>query len=161
MYSHEVPPQDLPPAVAKLLEGYPIVVTTMVAWGDMDANRHVNNVVYFRYIEHARLHYFGVLGFSRSQSESGVGPILAWADCRFRRPLDYPDTVSIGTRIRDVESDRFMMDSIIVSHKLADIAALGQQKLVSYDYRLNQKAPLPDDVRRRIEEIEAGAGPRN
>jgi acyl-CoA thioester hydrolase len=161
VHSHEVPPQSLPPAVAKLLEGYPIVVTTMVAWGDMDANRHVNNVVYFRYIEHARLHYFGVLGFSRSQSESGIGPILAWADCRFRRPLDYPDTVSIGTRIRDVESDRFMMDSIIVSHKLADIAALGQQKLVSYDYRLNQKAPLPDDVRRRIEEIEAGAGPRD
>jgi acyl-CoA thioester hydrolase len=161
VYSHEVPSPDLPPAVAKLLEGYPIVVTTLVGWGDMDANKHVNNVVYFRYIEHARLHYFGVLGFSRSQSESGIGPILAWADCRFRRPLDYPDTVSIGTRIRDVESDRFMMDSIIVSHKLADVAALGQQKLVSYDYRLNQKAPLPDDVRRRIEEIESGTGPRN
>jgi acyl-CoA thioester hydrolase len=145
---------ELPPAVAQLLEAYPIVVTTMVGWGDMDANSHVNNVVYFRYIEHARLHYFSEIGFWGSQQTSGIGPILAWADCRFRRPLDYPDTVSIGTRIRDVESDRFTMDSIIVSHKLADVAALGQQKLVSYDYRRNQKAPLPEAVRLRIEEIE-------
>ncbi len=153
--------QKLDPAVARLLEGYPIVVTTMVAWGDMDANRHVNNVVYFRYIEHARLHYFGVLGFSKLQRDTGVGPILAYADCRFRRPLEYPDTVSIGTRIRDIESDRFVMDSIVVSHALQDIAAVGQQRLVSYNYRQNQKAPLPDEIRRRIEEIESGAAPGN
>lgn len=147
---------ELPPAVAALVEAYPIVVTTMVGWGDMDANHHVNNVVYFRYIEHARLHYFRVLEFSRSQSETGIGPILAWADCRFRRPLEYPDTVSIATRIRDVESDRFMMDAVIVSHKLGDVAAIGQQKLVSYDYRANQKAPLPEAVLRRIEAFESG-----
>jgi acyl-CoA thioester hydrolase len=97
-----------------------------------------------------------VLEFSRSQSETGIGPILAWADCRFRRPLEYPDTVSIGTRIRDVESDRFVMDAVIVSHKLEDVAATGQQKLVSYDYRSNQKAPLPAAVRQRIEAFESG-----
>lgn len=148
---------ELPPAVAKLLEGYPIVVTTMVGWGDMDANHHVNNVMYFRYIEHARLHYFRVLEFSRSQTESGIGPILAWADCRFRRPLEYPDTVSIGIRIRDVESDRFAMETVIVSHDLEDIAATGQQKLVSYDYRAKQKTPLPEVVRHRIEAFESGS----
>ncbi len=148
---------ELPPAVARLLDEYPIVVTTMVGWGDMDANHHVNNVMYFRYVEHARLHYFRILGFSRSQHETGIGPILAWADCRFRRPLEYPDTVSIGIRIRDVESDRFTMDSIIVSHKLEDVAAVGQQKLVSYDYRANHKAPLPDAIRRCIEQYESGA----
>lgn len=142
--------------MARLLAEYPIVVTTMVGWGDMDANHHVNNVMYFRYIEHARLHYFRVLEFSRSQSETGVGPILAWADCRFRRPLEYPDTVSIGTRIRDLESDRFMMDAVIVSHKLEDVAAIGQQKLVSYDYRVNQKTPLPEAIRQRIEAFERG-----
>lgn len=148
---------ELPAEVAALLDTYPIVVTTMVGWGEMDANHHVNNVVYFRYIEHARLHYFRVLEFSRSQAESGIGPILAWADCRFRRPLEYPDTVSIGTRIRDVEEDRFTMDAIIVSHKLADVAAIGQQKLVSYNYRINQKAPLPEAVRQRIAAFESGA----
>ena len=147
----------LSPAVTQLVKGFPIVVTTMVAWGDMDANRHVNNVVYFRYIEHARLRYFTVLEFLKMQEEIGIGPILAWTDCRFRRPLEYPDTVSIGTRIRDVEADRFVMDSIIVSHAQEQVAAEGQQRVVVYDYRNHRKAPLPDVIGRRIAEFETRA----
>ena len=147
----------LDPAVAELLAGYPVAVTTLVAWGEMDANHHVNNVVYFRYIEHARLHYFREMGFSREQRATGVGPILAWTDCRFRKPLEYPDDVTIGTRISEIQDDRFMMDTIIVSHKLKAIAAEGHQKLVIYDYHNHVKAQLPDDVRRRIAEIEATA----
>jgi len=148
----ESPPFDK--AVADLLAGFPIIVTTMVAWSDMDANRHVNNVVYFRYIEHARLKYFHDMGFLSMQQETGIGPILAWTDCRFRRPLSYPDTVSIGTRIRDIERDRFVMDAVIVSHAQRQLAAQGQQRIVVYDYRNNQKAPLPDAIRKRIAEIE-------
>jgi acyl-CoA thioester hydrolase len=140
--------------VAELLVGYPIVVTTMVAWGDMDANRHVNNVMYFRYIEHGRLHYFGVLGFSAMQQHNGIGPILAWADCRFRLPLAYPDTVSIGTRIRDVDADRFSMEAVIVSHALRKVAAEGKQRIVVYDYHNHCKAPLPESIRLRIAEVE-------
>ncbi len=150
--------EQLDPAVAQLLVGYPIVVNTLVAWGDMDANRHVNNAVYFRYMEHARLKYFGEMGFSKVQQETGIGPILAWTDCRFRRPLAYPDDVSICTRISDIEADRFLMHTIIVSHALKEIAAQGQQRLVIYDYRKNQKAALPEVIRQRIAEIEAQAG---
>jgi len=148
---------QLDPEVAQLLQGYPIVVTTIVAWGDMDANRHVNNTVYFRYMEHGRLWYFHELGFSKMQQETGIGPILAWTDCRFRLPLAYPDTVSIGVKIIEVGEDRFTMQAVVVSHKLKKIAAEGQQKLVSYDYRNNHKAPLPASIRRRIEEFEKGA----
>ncbi|REK18005.1 MAG: acyl-CoA thioesterase [Planctomycetota bacterium] len=123
----------------------------------MDANAHVNNVMYFRYIEHARLHYFREFGFSRTQQDSGVGPILAWADCRFRRPLAYPDTISIGTRVIEIEDDRFMMEAIVVSHKLKDVAAIGKQKLVAYDYGQNQKASLPPGFRQEVEEFERKA----
>jgi len=140
--------------VAELLAGFPVVVTMMVAWGDMDANQHVNNTVYFRYMEHARLQCFAEMGFSKMQAETGIGPILSWTDCRFRRALTYPDTVSIGTRIRDVESDRFVMDSVIVSHAMRQVAAEGQQRVVIYDYRKNQKAPLPDSIRQGIVRFE-------
>jgi acyl-CoA thioester hydrolase len=150
--------RSLDPDVAKHLAGYPVVVTTLVAWGDMDANRHVNNVVYFRYMEHARLHYFGEMGFNSAQRSTGIGPILSWTDCRFRRPLAYPDDVSIGTRISEIEADRFLMDTVIVSHTLKDVAARGQQKLVIYDYHNHRKAPLPQEIRRQIVAIEARGG---
>jgi acyl-CoA thioester hydrolase len=148
---------SLDPAVAELLLGYPIVVTTMVGWGDMDANHHVNNVVYFRYIEHARLKYFGDLGFSKMQRETGIGPILAWTDCRFRRPLEYPDDVSIGAHISDVGEDQFMMHTVIVSHAKKLVAAEGKQRVVVYDYRNHHKVALPDEIRRRIEQFEGPA----
>ena len=147
-------PSQLDLAVAALLEPYPVVVTTMIGWGDMDANRHVNNVMYFRYIEHARLRYFDVLGFSKLQEEIGIGPILSWTDCRFRRPLSYPDDVSIGARISDVEADRFVMHTIIVSHAQKQLVAEGQQRVVVFDYWNNKKAPLPEVIRERIVEFE-------
>jgi acyl-CoA thioester hydrolase len=145
-------------AIQEILAPFPVIVTALVGWGDMDSNHHVNNVIYFRYMEHARLKYFGEMGFSQEQKDSGIGPILAWTDCRFRKPLEYPDHVTIGTRISELKDDRFMMDTVIVSHKLKEVAAHGQQKLVIYDYRNHVKASLPDNVRRRISEIEATAG---
>jgi acyl-CoA thioester hydrolase len=148
---------QLDPAVAELLEGYRVVVTTMVGWGDMDANAHVNNVMYFRYIEHARLQYFRDLGFSREQRASGIGPILSWSDCRFRRPLAYPDDVSIGVKVIEMGDDWFMMQAVVVSHKLKDVAAISKQRLVSYDYGNHRKVPLPEELRQRIEAFEKGA----
>lgn len=145
---------QLDPAVAALLEDYPVVVNTLVAWGDMDANRHVNHTVYFRYMEHGRLWYFQELGVRKRRDESGVGPILAWADCRFRLPLCYPDTVSIGARVLDIERDRIVMQGAVVSHTLKKTAAEGQQRLVWYDYSKNEKVPLPDSMRREIEQFE-------
>ncbi len=70
----------------------------MVGWGDMDANSSCEQRCVLSL--HRALPgciTFSVIGFWGSQTETlGIGPILAWADCRFRRPLDYPDTVSIG-----------------------------------------------------------------
>src|SRR5438094_103286 len=119
-------------AVAALLAGYPVVIDLPVAWGDMDAYRHVNNVVYFRYFENARLEYFRRLGWFKLETETGVGPILAATQARFRRALTYPDTVSVGARVTAVEDDRFTMEHVLVSHRLAAVAADGQSVIVTF-----------------------------
>ena len=64
-----------------------------VQWGDMDAFQHVNNTVYFRYFENARLEYFRRPGWFEFERATGIGPILASTQARFRRPLTYPDTI--------------------------------------------------------------------
>lgn len=140
-----------------LLADYPIVVEATVAWGDMDAFQHVNNTVYFRWFESGRIAYFRALGFdSRGDGGGGpaIGPILAATDCRFRLPLAYPDRVSIGTRVSELGSDRFTMEYAVVSHELGALAASGSGLIVSYDYAARAKAPLPDEIRHRIEELE-------
>src|SRR5213594_401301 len=101
-----------------LLAGFPVVVEQAVAWGDMDSYRHVNNVVYFRYFENGRLEYFRRLGWFEFEQATGIGPILQSTTARFRRPITYPDTIHIGTRLKEMKEDRFLIEHHIVSETL-------------------------------------------
>jgi acyl-CoA thioester hydrolase len=148
------PPEDPRAKIAALLHGFPVVIDVPVVWGEMDSYRHVNNVVYFRYFENARLEYFRRLDWFTYERETGVGPILAATQARFRRPLTYPDTVSITARVKDLGEDRFTLEHRVVSHQLAALAAEGQGTVVSYHYALAKKVPLPEELRKRIAALE-------
>jgi acyl-CoA thioester hydrolase len=140
-----------------LLAGYPVVVEQAVAWGEMDAYQHVNNVVYFRYFENSRLEYFRRLDWLAMQNDTGVGPILASTHARFRKPLTYPDDILIGARISEVGEDRLKMEHRIISRRLNAVATEGEGIIVTFDYAHGVKAPVPDELRRRIAELEATA----
>jgi acyl-CoA thioester hydrolase len=138
-----------------LLALCPVVIEIPVAWGEMDAFQHVNNIVYLRYFESARIAYFERLNLMEFMNQTGIGPILASVQCKFKIPLTYPDTVSVGTRISKVEQDRFVMEYSVVSHKHQKIAAEGEGVIVSFNYRENKKTPLPDEIKQRIAKLEA------
>ena len=138
----------------QLLKDYPVVIEIPVAWGEMDAFQHVNNVAYFRYLESGRITYFEELDLMEIMERTGVGPILASTQCRFKIPLTYPDTVSVGVRISEIGEDRFTMEYVVVSHRLEKVAAVGEGLIVSFNYRENEKAPLPAEVRERIQALE-------
>jgi len=137
------------------LERYPVIIETPIAWGQMDAFRHLNNTTYFRLFESGRIAYFERLNFMEYMEETGVGPILASTNCRFRIPLTYPDNVSIGTRVSTIEEDRFTMEYVVVSHKHQKVAADGSGLIVCFDYKENKKVPVPAEIRTRIEQLEA------
>ena len=143
----------------ELLDGYPVVVEIPVAWGEMDAFQHVNNIVYLRYFESTRIAYFERLGLLEAMRQTGIGPILAETRCRFRKPLTYPDTVSSGVRVSEMGEDRFVMQHCLVSHKLGAVVAEGEATLVVYDYREKHKAAIPAEVRQRIEQLEGQVRP--
>ncbi len=138
----------------ELLTHCPVVIEIPVAWGEMDSFQHVNNIVYLRYFESARIAYFERLKYMEFMNETGIGPILASVQCKFKIPLTYPDTVSVGTRISKVEQDRFVMEYFVVSQKHQKMAAEGEGVIVSFNYRGNTKAPLPEEIKQRIAELE-------
>jgi len=141
--------------IVSLLKHCPVVIETPVVWGDMDAFQHLNNTVYFRYFESARIAYFERLKLLEYMDTTGIGPILASTSCRFKIPLTYPDTVSIGTRVSEIEEDRFTMAYVVVSHKQQKVAAEGTGLIVTFNYKENRKALLPAEIRQRIENLEA------
>jgi acyl-CoA thioester hydrolase len=136
------------------LARFPIVVELDVAWGEMDAYAHVNNVVYFRYFEHARIAYLDRIGWMASMREAGLGPIIASTQARYRKPLTYPDHLLVGARVGAIQADRVTFEYKLVSTWWNAVAAEGQAVVVSYDYRAGAKAPIPEAIRAAIEELE-------
>ena len=65
-----------------------------IRWGDMDAMGHVNNTVYFRYMEQARIGWFETL-VPQADAWSAMSIVIVNASCNFRRPINYPGTVEV------------------------------------------------------------------
>ena len=141
-----------------LLAGFPVVVELPVVWGEMDSYRHVNNVVYFRYFESARLEYVRRLDWFEYERQTGIGPILAATQARFRRPLTYPDTIRVGARLASLGDDRLVLTHRIVSGEQGAVTTEGEGTVVTFDYVRGVKVPVPAELRRRIEELEGGGG---
>ncbi|HEY2841169.1 MAG TPA: thioesterase family protein [Pirellulales bacterium] len=139
---------------ADLLEGFHVVLTVAVQWGDQDSMQHVNNVIYFRWCESARIEYFQKIGLLERRHTEGVGPILASIKCDFRRQLNFPDTVRIGARIARIGRSSVTMEHRIVSTAQNVIAAEAESTMVVFDYRAGKSHPVPDELRAAIEQIE-------
>lgn len=140
------------------LEDFPATVRIPVQWGDMDAYGHVNNTVYFRYFESARIEYLDLCGMLESYESRGVGAILHSTFCRFRRALTFPDEVVVGGRVAEVGEDRFVMAYRVVSSGQDAVVAEGEGVVVCFDYGEGGKTPLPKEVRRRIASLEDREG---
>jgi acyl-CoA thioester hydrolase len=136
------------------LQQYPVVNEEDVRWGDMDAIGHVNNTVYFRYFESARIRYDEVLQDREDAWPGGIGPIVASTSCDFKKPLEYPDRIRVGARVVELGEKKYVMDQAIYSEDHGGIAAEGRTVMVSYDYEADGTVPLPEGLRRAIEAVE-------
>ena len=141
-------------ALAAFERDWPVTVRLPVVWGEMDAFGHVNNVVYFRYFESARIACFERVGYTSIMSTDGIGPILAHTECRFRLPLEYPDTVTVATRIAELSEQGFLMRYAVFSHRHDRLAAEGTGRVVSLDYRSGTKTDIPADLAERLSALQ-------
>ena len=129
-------------------EDFPTVVELPVQWGDMDAADHVNNAVYFRYLESARIEFFRQQRIDVSFAPDSIGPILGWQECKYVFPLTFPDTALVGMRVLEVRADRLRMQGAVFSKQHERLAALSEQDILPYDYDAKRKVELPDSWRR-------------
>ncbi len=126
----------------KFLEQYPINTSINVAWGEMDALQHVNNVVYFRYFETARIDFFNQINLLEDLQKTAVGPVISENQARYKRPVTFPDTLVVGVSISDINDDRFMMHYHVFSQTQQAITTIGSSQVVMFNFKTGQKAQL-------------------
>ena len=127
-----------------------------IRWGDMDAMGHVNNAVYFRYMEQARIRWFDRL-VPESEAWHSTGIVIANASCNYRRAITYPGTVEVklfvgapgGASVPTTYELRVDADP----EPYADGAAV----VVFIDMQTQKSRRIPDAIRARLERAEAAA----
>ncbi|MGI8623636.1 MAG: acyl-CoA thioesterase [Solirubrobacteraceae bacterium] len=128
-----------------------------VRFGDLDAMRHLNNVVFLRYFESARIGYLRHLVPAHDPTDPEAGGFgLIFAECHidYRAPVHYDEPLAIACSVADVRRSSFRIPfEMRVGERLA---AEGYGVLVGYDYAAGRPAHLPEEVRTRLDrEVDA------
>lgn len=122
---------------------YPIKNSVTVSWGDMDALQHINNTVYFRYFEDVRLTFFEKIDLLAELKGTSLIPVLTATECRYYRPITYPDRLIVGTRAKTVTDEQVTMEYAVFSQTQQTITTRGEATIVMFDTQLKTKSHFP------------------
>jgi acyl-CoA thioester hydrolase len=132
------------------------LVHTMVVpirWGDMDAMGHVNNTIYFRYMEIARLDWF--FGMGLPADPKGEGPVIVNAFCNFIRQFEFPGEVQVRTYVGAMGRTSFdTFHEMLRTDDPDTVYANGGATVVWVDFPKQKSVPMPEHARALI----GGAG---
>ncbi|MGA6137654.1 acyl-CoA thioesterase [Acinetobacter dispersus] len=138
----------------KELSVYPVVHKQAVAWGDMDAFGHVNNVQYYRYMESARIAYLMALNIF----EQDILTVVASSQCKYLSPVFYPDVLHVGARIEELRNSAFRMHYVLWSETQQQMIATGEAVMVCVDKETSGKLNIPEVIRQKIIQLERSVG---
>lgn len=120
-----------------------------VRWGDMDYYGHVNNTVYFRYFEQARVEWLEGDGYTVSP-EADAGAVIINACCTFMVPVTYPATVVVHLYAGEPGRSSVMTWYELYVEGDDRLYAEGSAKVVWMDPRTGKSVPLPDALRAKV-----------
>jgi acyl-CoA thioester hydrolase len=120
-----------------------------IRWGDMDAMNHVNNTVYFRYMEQARISWFEHLGVA--PDPQGIGPVIVNASCTFMKQLVYPGNVEVRMFVGKPGRSSFeTWLELRPSYDAETVYAEGGAKVVWVDFVKGKSTALPEKIRQIV-----------
>ena len=122
---------------------------TPIRWGDMDAYGHVNNTIYFRYMEQARVEWITSLGYQVAPGRESM--LMMNGFCNFYKQLSYPGDLILKTSIGAI--GRTSMDvftSMALTSTPNEEVAIGGATMVWVDLTTNKSAPWPEHILLKI-----------
>lgn len=127
-----------------------------IRWGDMDALGHVNNTVYFRYMEQARIEWFERVAVARGFEPSATGQVIVNASCTFERALVYPGAIEVRMFLGGL--GRTSVGSHYEIFKDGHRHAEGAAKMVWIELATGRPVPLPEAIAAPLRALAAHAG---
>jgi acyl-CoA thioester hydrolase len=130
----------------------PFVHTERVRFGDLDAMRHLNNVVFLRYFETARIAYIRRLMPQHDPAhpeQTAFGLIFAECHINYRSPVYFDEEVGVECSIGEVRRSAFQV--LFTMRAGERVAADGYGWLVGFDYGAEKASALPESFRTALQ----------
>lgn len=124
-----------------------------IDWSELDAFGHVNNVMFYKYLQAARVMFWEQIGLYDQYKNDGIAPLLASATVDFKKTLMYPGNVTIQYTVAFIKNTSFGLEYILYNDN-DEIVALGKDAMVLYDFNKNEKLSIPDVLRLSIEKYQ-------
>jgi acyl-CoA thioester hydrolase len=150
-------PQYYP--IANVMPGSRLLVhtcTVPIRWGDMDALGHVNNVVYFQYMQQTRSDWL-YRGIEGGGYDPGQSSVIINASCEFLAPLEFPGEVVVRMFLGDVGRTSVWSYYEIVADER--VHATGAAKMVWVELASGRASPLPERIAAPLRALAAGPAP--
>jgi acyl-CoA thioester hydrolase len=117
----------------------------------MDAMGHVNNIMYFQYLESARIAYFETRGWKSDDTEtSRQGPVVVAQTFNYRRQLHYPAEIDVGIACPEIRNRSFVLTYGIFRTGEDELIGDGSSVMVWLDYAAGKAVEIPADVRKHL-----------
>jgi acyl-CoA thioester hydrolase len=123
-----------------------------VRFGDLDPYNHVNNAMFFTYMEQARVRYLQHLNLVETASDLGI--IIAEASCTYKRPIVFGQNIICRIRASNLKNSSFVFEYSLDDADYDRVMAIGRTVQVCYDYDAGKPVPIPTAWRARIEQFE-------
>ena len=132
---------------------FPVTLKLRIDWAELDLFGHVNNVMYVKYVQAARVNYWEQIGLYQDFLKTRKGPMLVSVNCDFKKPLFYPGAVTIKTRMEFIKNTSFGFHHVLFDDK-GDVVAESHDIMVAFDFNKNEKMPFPEELKKAVEKLE-------
>ncbi|MEO5644384.1 MAG: acyl-CoA thioesterase [Bacteroidia bacterium] len=133
---------------------FPLELKLRIDWSELDLFGHVNNVMFMKYAQAARVNYWENSGIYSELKKNKVGPMLVSVACQFKKQLLYPGNVTVRSGMEFIRNTSFS-----IHHKMyddqGDLVAEAQDVIVMFDFNKNEKTAVPQVMREAAEKLES------
>lgn len=120
-------------------------INLRIDWSELDAFGHINNVMIMKYVQTARLHYIETIGLMHLHRTKNIGFMVAETNCQFKKELNFPGNISIGTKNIFVKNTSFSLEHILTNDK-GELVAIAKDVLVVFDFTKKEKCLIPEVI---------------
>lgn len=128
-------------------------INVYVRFCETDAGGHVSNTSYFFYMEEARSKFFQAIGFTGAENRGNIDFIIASTACDFLAQAYAGQTLLVKTTVDRIGSKSFKLVHELTEAESGTKIASGSATIVCFDYQKQQTEPIPDRLRKSLEEF--------